>query len=84
MRSKPFNILILIIIAALFLSGCGSSDNNTPTNSASPNNGEPGEVIPTTVSVPDPAETAKAYLNAWNENDRPSMYNLLTTVGRDA
>ena len=41
-------------------------------------------MITTIVSVPDPSETARAYLDAWTNFDYVAMYNMLTTISRDA
>lgn len=84
MNSKLYKFFVLIITTAFILGACGTGGNNNTTAGPTPSESGPGDVIPTTISVPNPAETTKAYLDAWNENDRTTMYNLLTKVSIDS
>ncbi|MFN2146480.1 MAG: penicillin-binding transpeptidase domain-containing protein [Anaerolineales bacterium] len=76
-------LLILLVGLPGILTACSPQNNGGETPNA-PNTPSSGEIVPTVVSVPDPSETARAYLNAWNDQDYAAMYNMLTTLSRDA
>lgn len=83
---KPIQRLTILLIALLgllaLLASCSPQNDETqPTVTNTPAS---GAVIPTVIAAPDPSETATAYLNAWNERDYEAMYNMLTTLSRDA
>ena len=78
MPNRYYYLLLLI-----FLVGCSLSPEDTPTPTLipTPTLNQPG--IRTT-SVPDVGEAARAYLDAWQEDDYASMYALLTPISQDA
>ncbi|MGD2026550.1 MAG: penicillin-binding transpeptidase domain-containing protein [Anaerolineales bacterium] len=81
-----FTMLIIALLASLAACSLGTA-NVESTGSPSDNggaSGTPGEVVPTIVSVPDPSAAAREYLNAWDNGDYETMYNMLTTLSRDA
>lgn len=82
-HNQNLGILLIAVISLLvILAACSPQSNNaSPEPSNTPAS---GAVIPTVVSPPDPSETAKAYLDAWNNRDYETMYNMLTTLSRDA
>jgi penicillin-binding protein 2 len=51
-----------------------------PTDTAIP----PTPVPPTATPIPDPEDTIRAYLDAWQKDDYSSMYGLLTSISKDA
>ena len=78
---------LLFIGLLLVVTACSQPSSNGPNastgNSVTPP-GEPGEIVPTIVSVPDPSASASSYLAAWNNFDYEAMYNMLTTLSRDS
>jgi penicillin-binding protein 2 len=83
MKSRAWLLTAVAVFLAITISACGN--NNTPeaTNPAGETN-TPGGVVTTIISVPDPSEVASAYLDAWANFDYVTMYNMLTTISRDA
>lgn len=78
-------IVFMLVLAACSLrpNNSGSEPNASPVTSPA-SSGEPGEIIPTIVSVPDPSDTARIYLTAWDNFEYEAMYNMLTTLSRDS
>ncbi len=78
--------IVLLIFLIFLLAGCATatpepaeiSPTPLPSATALPT------VAPRTTPVPDVDEAVSAYLAAWKADDYPSMYNMLTTVSRDA
>ncbi len=73
--------LLLIIFLAAWLGGCNPAPTSTTAPAKTPSLPSP-QVI--TTHVPDPKAVAEAYLQAWQKNDYPTMYGLLTSVSKDA
>jgi penicillin-binding protein 2 len=71
---------IWLVVIATLLSACELEFTGAPP--------DPPAVSPTPLieisSLPDPANTARAYLDSWKEAEYPSMYSLLTPVSQDA
>jgi len=63
----------------LFLAACGSGESQPTAETQSLP--EPEVTIS---SAPDAEEAARAYLDAWREWDYASMYEILTTLSKDA
>lgn len=76
----PARTLLLLLI--LVLSGC-----NTPNPTVQPSPDTP-HVLSTpvvlTTQAPDPEPAARAYLQAWQDEDYERMYTMLTQVSKDA
>jgi penicillin-binding protein 2 len=68
-------VLALVLLAATGCTAGTSIPPVTPTPSA------PGMPPP---GVPDPRETTRAYLDAWQTEDYPAMYSMLTSISQDA
>jgi penicillin-binding protein 2 len=83
-------ITVSLIGLLLVLAACSLNPENSTTGTDSPANngtasqGEPGEIVPTIVSVPDPSAAARSYLAAWDNFEYETMYNMLTTLSRDS
>lgn len=77
-------ILLISLLALLAILPACSPQNNGEQQTTATNTPASGAVVPTIVSVPDPSETARAYLNAWNDRNYEAMYNMLTTLSRDS
>jgi hypothetical protein len=79
--------LLLILILPFLITGCTSdntsSETNVPSLPPTTSSGYP-DVIETTIPVPDPTQTAAAYLDAWANGDTTAMYNMLTTLSKDS
>lgn len=80
---KKLHLFVGLIIFTLLVS-CGKpsvaptiSPLPLPTDTLSPASLQ-------TTSVPDPTETARAYLEAWKAEDYASMYAMLTAISKDA
>lgn len=73
----------LLIILAMTLSGCGNggTKNSTPTIPVTPTL---GSVSISTTKVPDVKITARAFFDAWKIDDYAAMYQLLTSISKDA
>ena len=85
MKSSAWKIIVLVLILFIVMPACNLGKTQQEGNTTSPTrSGEPGEVIPTIFGVPDPGETAAAYLDAWVNFDYTAMYNMLTTLSQDA
>ncbi len=81
-------LIILIVFVGVFLAACNSiapvaTETPSPaaTETLEPTLPSPGEK---TTSPPDPGQTVQAYLDAWKADDYASMYNMLTTISKDA
>jgi len=80
---KPYHGLAFLLFLTL-ATGCGESGatveiTSQPTTS-------PTLPLPEVkfTQVPDPQVTALAYLHAWESENYPSMYTLLTSISQDA
>jgi penicillin-binding protein 2 len=69
-------LLAILFVLILFAAGCAPALGRpvTPT----------GSDAAALVNLPDPQVAARAYLEAWKASDYPTMYNLLTSISRDA
>jgi cell division protein FtsI/penicillin-binding protein 2 len=75
----------LIIILLVFITGCQPGSVGTqPTTSLPEPTATLSEVSVHTTSAPDPTQTANVYLLAWRNEDYSAMYDLLTSVSKDA
>jgi cell division protein FtsI/penicillin-binding protein 2 len=83
MKSRALLLFLLVLILTTTVSACGNNTNTESTPTAGETN-TPSGVIAAITSVPDPGETARAYLDAWANFDYVAMYNMLTTISRDA
>ncbi|HSF83958.1 MAG TPA: penicillin-binding transpeptidase domain-containing protein [Anaerolineales bacterium] len=73
----------MVLILSFALISCGRSPQETVTPTASPTATlGPVEVI--TTSVPEARPAARRYLDAWQADDYPAMYALLTSISKDA
>lgn len=84
-RRNLFTLLLILVIVVPMLPGCGGGQTaNTPDvgSTAGPS------TLPTaageTISVPDVELTAARYLDAWQAQEFPNMYALLTSLSLDA
>lgn len=75
--------IVIGMLALLALFGCQSTPEVTPTLEQ-PVTPTLGQAEVNTTPVPDAAEAARAYLDAWQEDNYPAMYAMLTSVSRDA
>ena len=74
--------LWLVLVLFTLLVGCSQSGSTaTPTAQVSATPGQPGL---RTTSVPDARLAARAFLEAWKADDYDTMYNMLTSVSKDA
>jgi len=74
--------LWLVLVLFTLLVGCSrAGSTSTPTAQASPTPGLPGV---STTSVPDARLAARNFLDAWKADDYKTMYNMLTSVSKDA
>ncbi|MBW8010149.1 MAG: hypothetical protein FVQ83_02750 [Chloroflexi bacterium] len=77
-------VRIWICLLLIFTMSCGTGEevSEIPIEQSSPT------VLPdpavTTISAPDPAAAARAYLDAWAISDYAAMYAMLTTLSQDA
>ncbi len=78
-RFRFVSALSLFLLTAVLLAACTPPGTGTPSGPTA----LPSPFIATT-HVPDPQVVAEAYLRAWQQNDYPSMYALLTSVSKDA
>ncbi len=81
-RWRPAGLLVFML--ALLLAGCTAGPETLPPATTAPPPSElppPGE---TRTSAPDPIETARAYLDAWQAEDYARMYSMLTELSREA
>jgi penicillin-binding protein 2 len=89
-KNKSVLLIAALILGIAVLLGACSQDAETPTTPANdtaitPSDiSQPGELVATIEKVPDPNEAASAYLDAWAASDYNAMYNMLTTLSRDA
>jgi cell division protein FtsI/penicillin-binding protein 2 len=79
---KVWKLGILFLFILLF--GCGRSPSITATLVPSPLPSPLPTAGITTISTPDTEAAARAYLNAWKQEDYPAMYAMLTQVSKDA
>lgn len=80
MKMRLWSILLLLFV----LTGCQgapSTEENTPLPLASPTLPEPGV---DSFQAPDVEAAARAYLDAWEAEDYPAMYRMLTALSKDA
>lgn len=80
-----------IVFLIIFLAGCVSAtpqQGETPTIEGIPVQTAtqllPTPVPPTPTPVPDPEDTIRAYLDDWKVDDYSGMYDMLTTISKDA
>jgi len=67
----------------LLLVACTPSQAIAPTTTVAPTR-TLKPVVPTIISAPKAANAAQAFLQAWQDEDFPAMYGMLTTVSQDA
>ncbi len=73
-----------ILILLIFLTACSSVNGNqtgTPSAAVTPTLRDP---IVNVTTVPDAQAAAQQFLEAWKAEDYPAMYEMLTTLSRDA
>lgn len=73
-----------LLLLALFLAGCGgasSAADSTPSLAVTPTLPGPGV---NTTQAPDTEAAARAFLEAWENEDYSAMYSMLTKVSQDA
>jgi penicillin-binding protein 2 len=76
-RSRTFLLLFILVMA-----GCGApSPTIQPSPDAPPALSTP---VVVTTQAPDPEPAARAFLEAWQDEDYASMYAMLTEVSKDA
>lgn len=80
MKIRLVSLTMLVII---LMTACNPQPVVTPTPTQSPTSTLPN-AQEHTISAPDPAVTAQAYLDGWKDEDYPGMYALLTQISRDA
>ncbi|MFA9490534.1 MAG: penicillin-binding transpeptidase domain-containing protein [Anaerolineales bacterium] len=73
-------ILPYIIPIALIMSGCTLLGNSSEDGNVTETHPEP---LVTTVSAPNPDDTARQYLDAWKMGDYGTMYGLLSPLSQD-
>ncbi len=83
MKSRIANFWLLLTLIAVVVSACGGNAATQPSASTATPTNPPGQVVPTTISVPDPIEATSAYLNAWGDYDYATMYAMLTQLSAD-
>ena len=78
--------VVLVLILSIGVAGCTTNNGNPEETDTAPPTPTlpPIEGIETLVSVPDPSEAAKAYLDAWVNFDYGAMWNKLTTLSKDS
>ena len=73
---------LIIAILTLLLAACnGESNQPTPTVQVTPTLSQPGI---NTTQAPDVRKAVGKYLDAWENEDYASMYNMLTSISQDA
>lgn len=72
-----------ILFCLLFLAACTQAPVIIPTLTPSPTQ-TLKPVVPTIISAPKAADAAQAFLQAWQNEDFPAMYAMLTPVSQDA
>ncbi|MBT3389946.1 MAG: hypothetical protein HN413_06010 [Chloroflexi bacterium] len=80
-------VSVSLILLALLLAGCtafGPEPTATPSVTPEPTATVLPTVGPQITPAPDVDETVRAYLDAWKLDDYAGMYNLLTSISRDA
>jgi penicillin-binding protein 2 len=76
------NHWFITVCLALVLVACGREPNPVdPTSDTTPTLPDPGI---NTTQAPEVEETVNAYLEAWEKEDYPAMYALLTPLSQDA
>jgi penicillin-binding protein 2 len=78
---KKSHWLIIAIITILLAACNGESNQPTPTVQVTPTLSQPGI---NTTQAPDVRKAVGKYLDAWENEDYASMYNLLTSISQDA
>ena len=71
------------LVLTLILVACSSSGTVETPGQTAPS-GELPTVVPTINEKPPVENAVNAYLNAWNEENYQGMYDMLTTLSRDA
>jgi penicillin-binding protein 2 len=87
MLKPKLTLVFTILLFVLFAVSCkGQAPTPTPTVTPTPLPPTPtlGDVSVEVTPAPDPSLAADAYLAAWQQEDYPAMYALLTRVSRDA
>lgn len=78
---KKSHWLITAILAILLAACNGESNQPAPTVQATPTLSQPGI---NTTQAPDVRKAVGMYLDAWENEDYASMYNMLTSISQDA
>jgi len=73
----------IVLILSLAVLSCGQEPEAAITPAIGPT-ATLGSVQVSTTSVPDARPAARAYLDAWQADDYPAMYVLLTSISKDA
>jgi len=82
MRIKIFScFLFLVFLLAACTGAIGATPTLAPTATLTPIPPTPQTTI---VNAPDPRAAARAFLDDWQADKYADMYNLLTSVGKDA
>ena len=84
MKSLAKKIIVLLAILSMTLGACNLPGGNSANVGVPATPAGTGEVGITIVGVPDPAEVAAAFLDAWVGLDYVAMYNMLATLSKDA
>jgi penicillin-binding protein 2 len=87
MKPSLWKTGLIIFTLSFLLAACNLGETPPDTDSPPPPpttaSGQ-ADIIPIVVKVPDPNETAAAYLTAWTNSDFTAMYNMLTTLSKDS
>lgn len=73
----------VLLFCLLLLTACTQTQMIAPTLTAAPTR-TLKPVVPTIISAPKAATAAQAFLQAWQDEDFPNMYSMLTPVSQDA
>ncbi|MBL6965764.1 MAG: hypothetical protein ISR60_04355, partial [Anaerolineales bacterium] len=80
-------VVSVFLVLIFLLAGCtafGPEPTVTPSATPEPTATALPTVGPQITPVPDVDETVRAYLDAWKLDDYAGMYNMLTSISRDA
>lgn len=81
MNARMVRRTIQVFLIALVLVACGGGEQQASDVTDTPG---PEAVVPQTTSVPDPADAAGDYLQAWSDFEYGAMYEMLTQLSKDA